>query len=631
MCGISGRVNFDLKKPVNRASIEAMTSAIRYRGPDAEGIFVKNNVGLGHRRLAIIDLSEAGKQPMSTPDEKLWITFNGEIYNFEELRKDLQKKGHHFRSKTDTEIILYLYQEYGENCLQYLRGMFAFAIWDESKKKLFLARDRAGKKPLKYYMGQDFIVFGSELKTFLSFPDVPREIDLQAIYHYLTLQYVPHPRTGFKDIKKLPPAHFLTVDLSGSKPHVVLKKYWQLDFSHPLSLSEIEWKERLLQVFDESVRLRMISDVPLGAFLSGGLDSSAVVAFMSKHSTQPIKTFSIGFEEEDYNELPYARRVANTFKTDHQEFIVKPDALSILPNLITHYEEPYADSSAIPTWYLAQMTRQHVTVALNGDGGDENFAGYGMFPIHVFADHVYGRLPAFMRQHVVIPSARLFHRIKKDTFSERCLRFATSYETPRDLRYLYYISYFNPEQKKALFRPDFPIESLESTQDLFLNICDESRAKGILDRSLFFNFQSYLPDDLLVKVDIATMAFGLEGRSPLLDHHFLELAAQIPSSLKVKGFTTKYIFKKALESVLPHDIIYRKKKGFGVPLEHWFRHELKSYAQEILLAKGTHLHQWLRRDAIQTLFNEHLETKINHSNRLWALLTLELWSRTFFK
>ncbi|HCW32581.1 MAG: asparagine synthetase [glutamine-hydrolyzing] 1, asparagine synthase (glutamine-hydrolysing) [Candidatus Peregrinibacteria bacterium GW2011_GWF2_39_17] len=632
MCGFTGRINFNLQQNINEALLRKANQAISHRGPDDDGIYLKQNVGLAHRRLSIIDLSPSGHQPMSNKEKSVWLIFNGEIYNFLDLRTDLQKKGYSFVSKTDTEVIIYLYEAYGEECFKLLRGMFSLALWDDRKKKLLLARDRSGKKPLKYYVGKDFIVFGSELKSFLNYPDVPRRVDLEAINHYLTLQYVPSPKTGFKDIKKLPPAHYLSLDLSKGNPEIKIQAYWEMTYQYPLKLSIPEWKEKILHILEESVRLRMIADVPLGAFLSGGLDSSAIVAMMAKHSPQPIKTFSIGFHEKDYNELPYAQKVADQFSTDHTEFIVKPDALKILPKLVTAYEEPYADSSAIPTWYLSELTRQQVTVALNGDGGDENFAGYGMFPIHQFAENYYGRIPSWIRNKIIISGIKTFHNLRKNNFSERCLRFATSFEKqPNDLRYLYYISYFTPEQKQDLYKSVMKQElaTSQSTENLFLKLCEQSHSQNVVDRALYFNFRSYLPDDLLVKVDIATMAFGLEGRSPLLDHHFLELSAQIPWDLKIKKGETKYIFKKALEGILSPEIIYRKKKGFGVPLEHWFRNEFRDYAKEVLLNDHAKIHQWLRREAIASLLEEHLVTQINHANKLWALLTLELWMQNY--
>lgn len=631
MCGITGKLSFFPGK-VHEEDIHRMNEVIQHRGPDDEGIYVnpRHEIGLGQRRLAIIDLSPAGHQPMCNEDETVWITFNGEIYNFQALKPDLEKRGHVFRSNSDTETILHLWEEYGERCVEYLRGMFAIALWDERKRKLFLARDRVGKKPLKYYIGKDGIVFASELKAFLNEPGVPKEIDFEAIHHYLTFQYVPHPLTGFQNIKKLPPAHYLTVDISGEKPIVSRPiRYWKLDYSTKLDLSEAEWEERILQKLDECVEMRMISDVPLGAFLSGGVDSSAVVAMMAKHSRQPVKTFSIGFQEASHNELEHARRIAQRFGTDHQEFIVKPNALEVLPNLVWHCEEPYADSSAVPTYYVSQLTRNHVTVALNGDGGDENFAGYPWYPVHQFTSQYYSHIPNFF-QWLVLQGAKTLQAFIKNNSTYRGVRFAKGIGESANQRYLRYISYFHPEEKDAMYTDAFRnITKNFHSEDFLLRLFKASGSLNPVDQALYTDIHSYLPDDLLVKVDIAAMAVSLEARSPLLDHTFMEMAAQIPASLKIKHGEKKYIFKKALEKILPHENLYRAKMGFGVPIEHWFRGEIKDYVREILLGKDSLVQKIFQKKSLEALIHEHQNTKINHAHRLWALLTLELWNRRF--
>jgi asparagine synthase (glutamine-hydrolysing) len=371
MCGIFGKLFFE-KTKIEKKDYKDCLDAISHRGPNDEGFYVDENIILGSRRLAIIDLSEAGHMPMTNEDGRFWIVFNGEIYNFLDLRKELEKR-HKFKSKTDTEVILHLYEEKGIDCLRYLRGMFAFAVWDKKEKILFLARDRLGKKPLKYYFNDKFFIFASELKAILKDKEVPREIDWGAIDEYLTYQYVPHPKTGFKGIFKLEPAHYLLITLDGK---IKKERYWDLDFTQKLNLSENEWIGAIEEKLKESVKIRLISDVPLGAHLSGGIDSSMVVAMMAQEMKEPVKTFSIGFKEKTYDETKYARLVAKRYGTDHHELIIEPNAIEILPKLVYHYEEPYADSSALPTWYLCQMTKNYITVALNGDGGDENFAGY---------------------------------------------------------------------------------------------------------------------------------------------------------------------------------------------------------------------------------------------------------------
>ena len=632
MCGIAGKIYWSGEARVRKDDIHRMNDRIKHRGPDDEGIYINptGNVGLGHRRLAIIDLSPAGHQPMSNEDGTIWIVFNGEIYNFQSLRPDLEAKGHKFKSSTDTEVIIHLWEEHKEGCLQYLRGMFAFAIWDERKKMLFLARDRVGKKPLKYFIGKNFIVFASELKAFLPEQDVPCEVDYEAIHHYLTFQYVPTPMTGFLGIKKLPPAHYLTVNLSGDVPRISKPtRYWHLNFENKLNIKKEEWRERIVHALDECVKIRMISDVPLGAFLSGGVDSSAVVAFMARHSAQPVKTFSIGFKEQSHNELPYAQMIARQYATDHTEFIVEPNALEVLPDLIYHYEEPYADSSALPTYYVSKLTREHVTVALNGDGGDENFAGYPWYPIHRFA-HYWSRLPYFIQQ-CARTGTRLTGSVIKNTFTNRAIRFVNGAGETPEVRYLRYFAYFHPEEKATLYTPEFRLlTSAFDSKQFFLRYFQESEASDLLDRALYTDINSYLPDDLLVKVDIASMAVSLEARSPFLDHKFMELAAQIPSSLKLHGREKKYIFKLALEGIIPHANLYRRKMGFGVPIEHWFRGPLKKYIQETLTDPQSLPCKLFNRASLNHLIAEHQHTHISHAYRLWSLLTLELWWRAFW-
>lgn len=624
MCGIVGKWNYQTGAPVEQALIQGMARKLVHRGPDDEGFYIQGALGLGFRRLAIIDLSPAGNQPMSNEDGTVWIIFNGEIYNYQELRPDLERRGHKFRSRTDTETIIHLYEEYGEQCVQRLRGMFAFAIWDSRKEQLFLARDRVGKKPLKYYLGPDGIVFASELKAILADPSVPRKIDLDAVDMYLTYQYVPHPKTGFIGIHKLPPAHTLTIH----QGKVELKRYWQLDFSKKENRSEGEWSEAIREKLNESVKIRLMSDVPLGAFLSGGVDSSAVVAFMAKNSSQPVKTFSIGFREQSHNELPYAQAIAKMYGTNHTEFIVEPKALDILPKLVYHYEEPYADSSAIPSYYVAQQTRQHVTVALNGDGGDENFAGYPWYPVQAFAQR-YAILPGAI-QAIVAGGAYVAKRAYPSTLTTRGWRFARGIGESAPQRYLRYMAYFHPDELRTLFKPEYLAHyDRAATENFLLQYFSAAKAFSPIDQALAVDIATYLPDDLLVKVDIATMANSLEGRSPFLDHQFMEFAATIPQQMKIHKGEKKYILKRALEGLVPQENLYRRKMGFSVPLVHWFRHELRSYLEEVIFSRDAFVLTLFKETALRAMFKEHLAGKVDHANRLWALLTLELWYHTF--
>lgn len=627
MCGIAGKVYFDSQRRVESREVERMLAAIKHRGPDDQGIECFGPAALGQRRLSIIDLSVAGHNPMCNEDGTIWITFNGEIYNFHEHREKLIKKGHPFKSKTDTEVILHLYEEYGEECVQYLRGMFAFAIWDTRQQKLFIARDRVGKKPLKFYFNETFFVFASELKALLEDPGVPCEIDEEAIHDYLTLQYVQHPQTGFKDIQKLPPAHFLVVQ----NGKVEIKRYWSLNYRNTLNLSENEWKERILFKLNESTRMRLMSDVALGAFLSGGVDSSAVVAMMAKNSPQPVKTFSIGFNESSHNETPYAQIIAKQFSTDHHEFIVDPSSVALFPKLAWFYEEPFADSSAIPTYYLAEMTRKHVTVALNGDGGDENFAGYSRYYYHLLGKR-YELIPRSIREKFLLPGAMLTRRLIKNNFFDRVERYMRSLSDRPEYRYHNYICIFNAQQKNAIYTKAFAEKmQYRDTARILTALAEDSGTDDYLDKILYTDFNSYLPNALMAKVDIACMAHSLEGRSPLLDHEFLEMTAQIPSSLKIQRGEKKYIFKKSLEGILPNDILYRPKMGFGVPLVHWFRNELKEYMYDILLDGEAIKRGFFEKQKVKELLDTHVTTQRDYSYHIWALIMFEHWLNTWFK
>lgn len=606
-----------------------MSDAIIHRGPDDSGIYLspEKRVGLSFRRLAIIDLSPKGHQPMGFKG-RYWIVFNGEIYNYQTLRKKLIKEGYRFHSQTDTEVILALYDKYKEKCLKHLRGMFAFALYDEKEKVLFCARDRVGKKPFKYFFNHDVFLFGSELKAILTQKEYKKDIDYEAIHHYLTLQYVPAPKTGFKDIQKLEPGHYLVVDLK--KASVTKKRYWRLDYSDKLDLSLDEWKKRIIEKLEESVATRMIADVPLGAFLSGGIDSSAVVAMMSRHSNSPVKTFSIGFKEAKYSELPYARIIAETFKTDHTEFIVEPSAIEVLPLLVRHYEEPYADSSALPSYYVSKLTRKHVTVALNGDGGDENFAGYSRYSIQKFA-LAYDR---FRTLHKIFgqPAAGAFYKLIRNTLAERADRFARTLGKNYPERYVNYICYFTNEAKKELYTEAFNAQIGEiNSEKVIAAKFTQADTPNKLDQTLYADFVSYLPDDLLVKMDIATMAVSLEARSPFLDHEMLELTAKMPFELKLKGRDQKkYILKEALRGIVPDEVMFRPKMGFGVPIENWFRGDLDQYIRDILLSERSLTRGLFKRESVEKILSEHQTTKVNFANQIWAILTLELWFQEYF-
>jgi asparagine synthase (glutamine-hydrolysing) len=628
MCGITGKIYFN-RNTVSRNDIEVMNKKIAHRGPDDSGVYLSpnKNVGLGHQRLAIIDLSPLGHQPMNYLN-RYWIVFNGEIYNFQEKRKMLQKEGYIFKSKSDTEVIMALYDKFGKKCLEHLRGMFAFAIYDQKEKTIFCARDRVGKKPFKYYLDDNVFIFASELKAILTQKEYKKEPDYIAIHHYLTLQYVPAPLTGFKDIKKLKPAHFLFINLKTKK--VEKERYWKLDYSQKLNLPEEEWKKRIIEKLEESVKLRMISDVPLGAFLSGGIDSSAIVGLMSKLSSKPVKTFSIGFKEEKYNELKYAKIIADKFKTDHTEFIVEPNAIDILPMLVKQYEEPFADSSALPTYYVSKLTRDHVTVALNGDGGDENFAGYGRYSVHKFS--LYYEKIAWLHKLLINPPIQLISDLAQNHFFEKVRLFSKSLPEKYSRRYLNYMCYFTNKMKKEIYETGFNKKvSSQNTYDLISKKFLPSQAPNKIEQAIYADISTYLPNDLLAKVDIATMAVALEGRSPFLDHEMLELSAKIPLNLKLKGLNNKkYILKETLRGLVPDEVMFRPKKGFGVPIDHWFKKELKKYAEDLLLSSKAIRRNIFKKEAIENLLNAHANTKISYAYHIWALVTLELWFQEYF-
>jgi len=628
MCGITGKICFG-KNVVIKTDIKKMSDAIVHRGPDSDGIYISPNqkVGFGFRRLAIIDLTVLGNQPMSYLN-RYWIVFNGEIYNYQKEREKLILSGYRFKSQCDTEVIMALYDKYGVKCVNHLRGMFSFAIYDEKENTVFCARDRVGKKPFKYFLNDDVFMFGSELKAILTQPEYKKEPDYVAVHHYLTLQYCPAPLTGFKDIKKLEPAHYLLIDLNTKK--IEKKQYWKLDYSKKLNLSEDEWKKRIMEKLEESVKLRMISDVPIGAFLSGGIDSSAVVALMSKHSKTPIKTFSIGFNEEKYNELKYAKMVADKFKTDHTEFIVKPDAIAMLPDLVRQYEEPYADSSALPTYYVSKLTRDFVTVALNGDGGDENFGGYGRYSIQKFGLWYDNILP--LHRLFILPISKFLAQNFKTTFFDRAYRFAKTLADDYSRRYVNYICYFTNEMKEEIYTDGFKkkVVGIDS-YDIVASKFKEAGTKDKMDQTLYADFNTYLPDDLMAKVDIDTMAVSLEGRSPFLDHEMLELTAKIPFDLKIKGRNNKkYILKEALRGLVPDEVMFRPKMGFGIPIDVWFRGDLKKYSYGILLSKKALSRGIFKKEAIKKILDTHTKTKISYAYHIWALITLELWFREYF-
>lgn len=616
MCGIAGKISFG-SSLILKEDLMQMSDKIAHRGPDDEGVFVSGNrrVGLVSRRLAILDLSERGHQPMGYKN-KYWIVFNGEIYNFQEEAAKLAKKGYKFRSRSDTEVILALYHEYGVDCLSHLRGMFAFAIFDTRKNQIFLARDRVGKKPLKYYWDKKTFIFASELKSILSQKEVRTSPDWLAIHYYLTFGYCPSPMTGFEKISKLDPASYMLIDLENGE--ITKHKYWQPDFNHKLHLSETEWSEMILKELEESVKLRMISDVPVGAFLSGGVDSSAVVALMARNSSQAIKTFTIGFDDEKSDERKYAKTIAHKFGTDHLELVVSPQSIELLPEIVKQYEEPFADGSAVISYMICQLAGKFVKVVLNGDGSDESFCGY-LRHNKLARDYVLGRVPW------------IFSALGNTTSMwPRGKRFVDRQKVDIRDRYLEYNCYFTRSEKLELYgKRMLGFATDNSAYDLWKARCNESSSSDVRDALIFADLEMYLADSQLAKMDIASMSASLEARSPFADHKMIELTAKIPYNLKVKGGVNKYILKKALEGVVPHENLYRKKMGFSIPLDRWFSGELNEYMTAQIKSKKSIVRLLFTTEEVQRMLSSH-SIKSDYGPKLWSLLTLDLWYRQYF-
>jgi len=625
MCGIAGRVNLLSGAPVNPTSIQDMCGLIAHRGPDGQRTLVDGLAGFGHRRLAILDLSDAASQPMVSEDGRHWIVFNGEIYNFLEIRGELEKRGVHFRTSSDTEVLLASYRAFGPSCLDRLRGMFAFAIWDTVERTLFLARDRVGKKPLYYRIDKDGLAFASEPKAFFADVGFEPHPARRAVALYLAYGYVPSPWSAFEGVHKLPPAHY-GIFKNG---RLEVSRYWQLRYLPKVDLTEGEAVERLLELLRDAVRLRLISDVPLGAFLSGGIDSSVVVALMAQLSKGPVNTFSIGFEEEEFDELRYARLVAERYGTRHEEFVVRPDALAILPKLVRHYGEPFADSSAIPTYYLSELTRRHVTVALNGDAGDENFAGYTRY-VPMPKAELYGRTPAGVRRVLAKIARAVPVPAHSASLSARAARWVQVMQGDRQHRYAESMMCLDSALRRRVYTPEFLAEAeTPDPADVVLDAYAASEAEDFVEATMHADIQTYLPGDILVKVDIATMAHGLEGRSPFLDHRLMEFAATLPAHLKLHGREKKYLLRRAARQLVPASLLERPKKGFSIPIARWLRGDLRNMAFDVLLSRRAAERGITSRSRVEGLLRDHCEGRYEWHTQLWTLLVLELWFREF--
>jgi asparagine synthase (glutamine-hydrolysing) len=620
VCGIAGIVNADARARVSEDALRTMCGAIRHRGPDDEGFFVDGAVGLGMRRLSIIDIA-GGHQPIFNEDRTCAIVYNGEIYNHQDVRRELERRGHRYTTNSDTESILHAYEEYGVDCVTHLRGMFAIAIWDAPRRRLFLARDRFGKKPLYYTTpsgAEARLAFGSELKAILALPDVARRVNPQAVADYVAWGYVPDPISIYEGIAKLPPAHWLTYQ----DGRVRVERYWDVSYQSTAKREPEEfYVERTLAILDEAVRIRLISEVPLGAFLSGGTDSSVVVALMAKHSRERVKTFSIGFEEREYDELPYARRVAEHFGTEHYEEVVRPDAERDVMTLVRQFDEPFADSSMIPTYYVSRAARKRVTVALSGDGGDELFAGYPRY-LDGSAVRAANRLSAHLRDAILGPLARSLPPGTKGIDRLRDLL-----GTP-DQQYVRQMTHGLALANRDVFAAEF-LRRLEHADPSYVAVPFLSVAGGwdVLSRRQYLDMHTYLPGDILTKVDRASMMVSLECRAPILDHELAEFAATIPVELRMKGMTTKYLLKKVAERLMPAEMVYRPKMGFAVPVAYWLKKEWAARSDEILLGKTALGRGVFREEFLRRTVSEHRNGKRDNSSMIWSLMMLELWWR----
>ncbi len=624
MCGIAGFSRYQFE-PGDESLLTTMGQAILHRGPDAGGTYLDDHVGLCHRRLSILDLSAAGNQPMFSKDGRYVIVFNGEIYNFLESRAALEAEGHIFSTHTDTEVILALYAKHGKDCLSELNGMFAFAIWDKQEKSLFLARDRMGKKPLYYTYEEGKLAFASEIKALLPVPFVEREIRDDAVYDFFAYQYVPDPKTIFKGVHKCPPAHYMLY----KDGELVCQPYWDVDFSKVSERTEADLTNELRDLTAHCTRQRMIADVPLGAFLSGGVDSSGVVAMMAQQSDKPVKTCSIGFDEKRFNETEFAKTVADQYHTEHHEFIVHDNVSDNLEHIVSFFDEPFADPSLVPTYFVSKLARQEVTVAIAGDGGDEVFAGYEKYSIDAIENNLRNKVPAWVRKRILPKVANLvagsgisvLKKVKSLCDSLSCDPAMGFYLTN---------SQIDDRQWQQLVAPDFAARLGEyHPSKITLDAYEQANGPDHLSRILYTDMKTYLPGGILVKVDRMSMAHSLEVRAPILDRDVIEFAATVPSAFKFKDGEKKHILKEAFKPLLPDDILYRKKMGFSVPLDQWLREEIKAIAERYLFSSDAGLLRYFNASAIQQLWNEHQSGSHQHGTVLWSLLMFEMWYQRY--
>lgn len=620
MCGICGVVSFKPSTPVAQSILKQMNDSICHRGPDDEGYYQDAQASLAMRRLSIIDL-HTGQQPISNESGDIWVVYNGEIYNFRNVRADLEQRGHFFKTQTDTEIIVHAYEEYGDACVTHFNGMFAIALWDVRKRRLFLARDRLGIKPLYYWSGVDKLIFGSELKALLVHPDVPMQVDLTALDLYLTLEYIPAPRTIYEGVLKLLPGHLLVVE----KGMLKVTQYWDVPYQ-PITKSEAECTEILSDLIKESVRRQLISDVPLGAFLSGGIDSSTVVGFMSQTASEPVRTFSIGFEDDTYNELPFAEAVAKHFGTRHHVEVLKSDHTNLMEQLVAHFDEPFADTSIFPTFLVSKLASREVKVVLSGDGGDELFAGYDTY-LAAKLDRYYGRLPRSLRQQV-LPKVAGWLPLQpgKKGVINKVKRMIEGGAFDPSLHHTRWMMFLNSSEKNSLYRSDLRATLKDHlTTNFFRHYFEKASCFDHLAQQQYVDVKTYLADDILTKVDRMSMAVSIEARVPLLDYHIVEFALNLPAHMKLNGARTKSILRQTVKNLVPNLVLEKPKEGFSIPMKHWLRGSLKTMMLDLLSKDSLQKHGYFNHQVIAGWIKEHLDGRVNHSHRLWGLMVFEMW------
>jgi asparagine synthase (glutamine-hydrolysing) len=623
MCGIAGIYHYSNASPASRTELESLTDVLSHRGPDGSGYYIQGPVGLGHRRLSIIDLA-GGSQPIFNEDGSIAVVLNGEIYNYLELRADLERKGHQFATRSDTEVIVHLYEEIGADCFCRLHGMFSIGLWDDRNQRLLLVRDRVGKKPLYYFADGGSLYFASELKSFFKLNGFKPSIDPASLYDYLAYMCVPSPRTIFKNVFKLEPGYYLKVDPAG----ISQSRYWDLHFAEDSTRDEATIVERLDLLLADAVKARLVSDVPLGAFLSGGVDSSAVVALMVNLSAEPVVAASIGFSDPRFDETLYSRQVADLYRCKHYVRSVDQDDLGLIDQLVWHYDEPFGDPSALPTYQLCAAARQHMKVALSGDGSDELIAGYRRYTVDAMENTLRSLLPAWIRRRVLPSIANLYPSSESLPSFLRAKTALTNLSLSSQEAHFNSIAYFNGGV--GVFNRAFlsqingynPISVMQKHYDE----CDSGDA---LNRILYVDMKTYLAERMLVKMDRASMAHGLEVRNPFLDHRLIEFLATVPSTWKLRNGEKKYILKKAMAKRLPREILRRPKQGFDIPVDHWFRTKLKTSFDALLLDPSTALFDYFDRSFLEQLWREHISGRRNHGNKLWIFYIFERWHRRF--